>query len=272
MLIGMWRKFRSRPDEPALPATPAGVEPFKPSYTPMHGPGAKPLEKPVTGWHPGTRQKVLIASVLALVLGSGGFFISNLGGGTSSASPESVSFGNRSDSDESAVLGADDYTVPNSPETGNTANPTPTPGTGSITSPRGTSPLTQPVIPRPIVNQPKPANPPTPSPSPAPSPPPVVPPTPTPAPQPKTYTVTYTAAGFNQATLAIKKGDTVRFVHGGNQEAFQPGCQNSGILNCLAPALLTSGGSWERVFDEAGSFVIHNSQNTAQTMTITVTE
>lgn len=291
MLIDMWRKlFHGTPVDQASSDTSGNEQPFKPAYIPMHGPGAKPLEKPDTAWHPGPKQKVAIAVVLALVLGSGVFFISSSNGGKSSASPESISFGGPGDNDESAVLGADSYSVPNSSD-GSGSGTLVLPGnqtggggssnagglivkqsgsasasrTPATTSPRSTAVIAAPTpAPSPGSAPTPPAVTPAPSPAPAPS--------PSPQPQPITHSVDYNGSGFKPEALTIKKGDSVSFVHKGNQEAFQPGCQGGGLPNCLAPDVVSAGQSWSFTFDTVGTYVIENTKNTAETITITVTE
>lgn len=282
MLVGMWRKPSHTKAEQAAPGHPAGEQPFKPAYIPMHGPGAKPLEKPDTGWHPGPKQKAAIVIALALVLGTGGFFISSANSGKSSASPESITFGSPGDSDESTVLGADSYRVPNSFDGSGTAG-TSAPGpTGAVNTsgntaglainPRGTTRTAPAPAPKPGTASPAPS--PSPQPAPAPTPGPVTTPTPVPppAPQPTSHTVEYAGGGFKTTALMIQKGDSVTFVHKGNQEPFQPGCTGGSPVSCQAPGLLAANESWTYIFSTPGTYTIQNVQVPAESMTITVAE
>ena len=283
MLVGMWRKQSRTQAEQAAANTVAGEQPFKPAYIPMHGPGAKPLEKPDTAWHPGPKQKAAIVIALALILGTGGFFISSTNSGKSSASPESITFGGPGDSDESAVLGADSYSVSNSfdgnrtgglpasSSTGTTNGAGNTPA-GLVINPRGNTRTAAATTPKPATATPAPS--PTPQPAPAPTPGPVTTPTPVPppAPQPASHTVDYAGGGFKTPALTIQKGDSVTFVHKGNQEPFQPGCAAGSPVTCLAPALLAANESWAYTFSTPGTYTIQNIQVPAETMTITVTE
>lgn len=97
--------------------------------------------------------------------------------------------------------------------------------------------------------------------------------------------ITYTDAGFNPASIAITKGQTVRWMnnssasvwpasavhptHGVYPQKSSSDCLGSSFDSCRG---LAKGESWDFIFSSVGSWKFHNHLNASKTGSVTVTE